>query len=102
MIKRVIRWSVRVIGPPAAIWAWNSGTTEPREPSTLPNRIAEKIGPPSCRWALAAEHNRSPMSLDVPITLVGFTALSDEVENNALDAILKRGLDDILRPDDIR
>ena len=40
MKKRVISGSVTVTGPPAAIWRWKIGTTEPEEPSTLPNRTA--------------------------------------------------------------
>ena len=38
MKYRVIRGSVTVTGPPAAIWRRKIGTTEPDEPSTLPNR----------------------------------------------------------------
>ena len=40
MKKRVISGSVTVTGPPAAIWRRKIGTTEPEEPSTLPNRTA--------------------------------------------------------------
>ena len=40
MKKRVISGSVTVTGPPAAIWRRKIGTTEPDEPSTLPNRTA--------------------------------------------------------------
>ena len=38
MKKRVMRSSVTVTGPPAAIWRRKIGTTEPEEPSTLPKR----------------------------------------------------------------
>ena len=38
MKYRVIRGSVTVTGPPAAIWRRKIGTTEPDDPSTLPNR----------------------------------------------------------------
>ena len=34
--------SVTVTGPPAAIWRRKIGTTEPDEPSTLPNRTVTK------------------------------------------------------------
>ena len=37
-----MRSSVTVTGPPAAIWRRKIGTTEPDEPSTLPNRTVEK------------------------------------------------------------
>ena len=42
MKNRVISGSVTVTGPPAAIWRRKIGTTEPDEPSTLPNRTAVK------------------------------------------------------------
>ena len=38
MKYRLIRGSVTVTGPPAAIWRRKIGTTEPEEPSTLPKR----------------------------------------------------------------
>ncbi len=38
MKNRVMRLSVTVTGPPASIWRRKIGTTEPDEPSTLPNR----------------------------------------------------------------
>ena len=41
MNQRVIRGSVTVTGPPAAIWRWKVGITLPRLPSTLPNRTAQ-------------------------------------------------------------
>ena len=41
MKKRVMRGSVTVTGPPAAIWRWNVGITLPRLPSTLPKRTAQ-------------------------------------------------------------
>ncbi len=65
---------VTVTGPPAAIWRWNSGTTEPLEPSTLPKRTMLKRVP---AWALATPwHTSSARRLLAPITLVGRTALS--------------------------
>lgn len=41
--KRVMSGSVTVTGPPAAICRRKSGKTEPCDPSTLPNRVEEKI-----------------------------------------------------------
>ncbi len=38
MKYRVMRGSVTVTGPPAAIWRRKIGTTEPEEPRTLPKR----------------------------------------------------------------
>ncbi len=40
MKKRVTSGWVTVTGPPSMICFWNSGTTEPLEPSTLPKRTA--------------------------------------------------------------
>ena len=54
--------------------------TDPRDPRTFPNRVEEKTGHEFLRRALAAVINRSPISLEVPITLVGFTALSEDVK----------------------
>ncbi len=84
MMKRVISGSVIVTGPPAAICRLNSGITEPRESRTLPNRVDANMGPSERRMALLADMSRSAMSLEVPITLVGLTALSDEVNNTRL------------------
>ena len=37
---------VTVSGPPAASWRWNSGTTDPVEPSTLPKRtVTKRVAP---------------------------------------------------------
>ena len=76
MTKRVILLSVMVKGPPFLIWRTKRGTTEPREPITLPNLVLLKILRPSFFTALAAVISFSPISFEVPITLVGFTALS--------------------------
>ncbi len=81
MTNRVIPGSVRVMGLPLRICSLKTDTTEPLEPSTLPNRVDEKMGP--CCWRrllLAAVISRSPISLDVPMTLVGLTALSELVK----------------------
>ena len=70
-------------GPPQAIWCSNTGMTEPREPATLPKRNdANTLLSPSCRRRSvekqsAAVKSRSASSLEAPITLVGFTALSE-------------------------
>ena len=42
MKNRVMRASVTVTGPPAAIWRMNVGTTLPRLPRTLPKRTAQQ------------------------------------------------------------
>ena len=39
MKKRVIRSSVKVIGPPWSICFWNKGITEPLDPKTFPKRV---------------------------------------------------------------
>ena len=80
IINLVISDSVRVMGPPCRICSLNMGITEPREPKTLPNRVEAKTGPLPRKVLLAAVISRSPMSLVVPITLVGFTALSELVK----------------------
>ena len=55
--KDDLRW-VSVIGPPAAIWRRNRGTTDPEEPSTLPKRTIEK----GCWWP----QQRGPAQLIQP------------------------------------
>ena len=55
------------------------GMTDPRDPNTFPKRVEEKIVSPRRLLLLAAEISRSPISLEVPITFVGFTALSELV-----------------------
>ena len=82
MTKRVMRSSVTVTGPPAAIWRQKSGTTEPREPATLPKRVQVKsVRAFLPRRKFIAVKSRSPISFEVPMTLVGFTALSEEVNS---------------------
>ena len=55
--------------------------TEPFEPSTLPKRVDAKTGPVEPRLLLlAAVMSLSPINLVVPITFVGFTALSELVK----------------------
>ena len=79
MINRVMSGSVRVTGPPFRICSRKMGMTEPREPSTLPKRVEANSVLPDRRLLLAAVMSRSPISLEVPITLVGLTALSELV-----------------------
>ena len=80
MIKRVMLKSVSVTGPPFLICSRKMGITDPRDPRTLPNRVDAKIGPFPLKLLLAAVMSRSPMSLEVPMTFVGLTALSEEVK----------------------
>ena len=47
IMNRVMSSWVTVSGPPSASCRWNSGTTEPAEPKTLPNRtVAKRVPPP--------------------------------------------------------
>ena len=68
--------SVTVTGPPRAICSRKIGTTEPAEPSTLPNRTAL-----NCVFerSASARTTISPTRLLAPITEVGRTALSVEM-----------------------
>ena len=52
----------------------------------LPNRDDANTGPSPRRCALAAEISRSHISFDVPITLVGFTTLSVELNSTRFPA----------------
>ena len=77
MKKRVMSGWVRVTGPPRSICDLKIGTTEPAEPSTLPNRTAaNRVLPPLVCWAWITASARR---LVAPITLVGSTALSVEI-----------------------
>ena len=85
MKKRVISGSVTVTGPPSAIWRRKIGTTEPEEPSTLPNRTERErrvLG--SAASAASTAHSAS--AFDAPITVAGSTALSVETSTNVLHA----------------
>ena len=78
--KRVISWWVRVIGPPSLICLRNKGTTEPEEPSTLPKRTMQKRVRCSLPLVCAKPcSTSSAIRLVAPITLVGRTALSVEI-----------------------
>ena len=77
MKYRVTFLSVTVTGPPRAIWRSNSGTTEPDEPSTFPNRTIAPATPDSLS---ARRIQISATRLVAPITLSGSTALSVEIK----------------------
>ncbi len=68
-----------MIGPPFLICSLKIGITDPLEPKTLPNLVDAKTGPLFLILLLAAVIRRSPINLLVPMTLVGFTALSELV-----------------------
>ncbi len=75
---------VSVTGPPRAICALNTGTTEPTEPSTLPNRTATRrvssgLRPASRAWAYI-----SAKRLVTPSCDTGSIALSVEIITSAL------------------
>ena len=80
---------VSVTGQPFAICFRKIGITEPFDPSTLPKRVDAKTVPPPLELLFAAVIKRSPMSLEVPITFVGFTALSELVKITFLTPQLK-------------
>ena len=69
------------MGPPARICFWNNGTTLPELPSTLPKRTIEKrvtccVSDRACRISSASR-------LEVPMILVGRTALSVEISTKS-------------------
>ncbi len=76
---------VTVSGPPRSNWRWNSGTTEPVLPSTLPNRtVMQRMPWPALRAAISSAWQYiSASRFEAPITLVGFTALSVEISTIA-------------------
>ena len=74
--SRFISGWVTVRGFPSSICFLKRGITLPLDPSTLPKRADVKIGPAVRSVLLAAVIKRSPISLEVPMTLVGLTALS--------------------------
>ncbi len=73
---------VTVTGPPFSICERKIGTTEPDEPSTLPNRT-ETNRVVEWRWPAAATIH-SAIALEAPITVCGLTALSVETRTNRL------------------
>src|ERR671936_801210 len=75
-----MRESVTVTGPPAAIWRRKIGTTDPDEPSTLPNRTDAYAVSGNSAPAASIAHSAS--AFDAPITVAGDTALSVETSTN--------------------
>src|ERR1700754_4554045 len=77
--KRVMRASVigRLSAPSSASFL-KKGTTEPRDPKTLPYRTTENLGPSAPARLLAATKILSEASLEAPYRLTGFSALSVE------------------------
>ena len=72
---------VKVKGPPCSICFLNNGITEPLEPNTLPKRVVMNLVLLSfCRQLIYISAKR----LVAPITLVGFTALSVDINTNFL------------------
>ncbi len=72
-----------VTGPPYSICFLNIGITEPLDPKTLPNRVIMKL----VRLPGVNDLDLTIIShilFEAPITLVGFTALSDEIITNVL------------------
>ena len=67
MKNRLTSGWVTVSGPPAASWRVNSGTTEPVEPSTLPNRTVTNRVPASPRAARLVEIERLAEALGEPL-----------------------------------
>ena len=86
MKKRVMRSSVTVTGPPAAICRLKSGTTLPLEPSTLPKRTDMSRVSAASRAMVSTM--RSESALESPMTVSGSTALS--VEMNTKRPVPKR------------
>src|SRR6185295_10395134 len=75
--KRVIRSSVMGrLSAPSATSLRKNGTTEPREPNTLPYRTTENRVPSEPARLLAATKILSAASLDAPYKLIGLAALS--------------------------
>ncbi len=78
MKYRVTRASVRVMGPPRATWSAKVCSTEPRLPSTLPNRTDMYSDPSRAKSAVS----RSAIRLVQPSTEVASAALSVEMLMN--------------------
>ena len=70
----MILLSVKVTGPPFAICLLNNGITEPLEPKTFPNLVAEKFVLLFLLCTII-----SHIRFVAPITFVGLTALSVEI-----------------------
>ena len=87
---------VTVSGPPRSSWRRNSGTTLPVEPSTLPKRtVTQRMPPPAARACMSSAWQYiSASRLEAPMTLVGFTALSVEMNTIASVPTAPRGIGD--------
>ena len=80
---------VTVTGPPSLIWFMKSGITEPFEPKTFPNLTATNS---VLDFSLYVWTNISQILFVVPITDVGFTALSVEIKTNLETSFLSQAL----------
>ena len=81
--------SVTVTGPPASICFLNIGTTEPLLPNTLPNLTAANIVLLFlAKYSIIISH----ILLLAPITEVGFTALSVDININFFVLYLSEAL----------
>ena len=67
----------------------------------MPKRVDKNVAPERFGSSAAAVMSRSPISFDVPITLVGLTALSELVKTTRCDAVLHRRARDIVHADDV-
>src|SRR6516165_5578455 len=72
----VISGSVTVIGVLALIWLTKRGITEPRDAITLPYRVTQMVLWPLARLRDFATATFSISAFDIPIALIGYTALS--------------------------
>src|SRR5712691_2595375 len=97
MKNRLASGCVTVSGPPAASWRAKSGTTEPLDPSTLPNRTvtnrvpspsgeARKLAPRDRRVGRDHHHELGAVSA----RRLGDVAAADDIGQDALDWV---GLD---------
>src|SRR5688572_17382146 len=68
--------SVMVIGFPSFIWFTNNGITDPLDAITFPYRVPHKIVPSAGTVLDFAIITFSIIALDIPIALIGYTALS--------------------------
>ena len=65
-----------MIGRPASTCSTNSGITEPREAITLPYRVPQMTVRVPSRLRDMATMTFSIMAFDIPMALMGYTALS--------------------------
>lgn len=77
IMKRVVMLgSVMVMDLPAKTCSTKSGMTEPREAITLPKRVPQITVAVPSRLRLAATITFSIIALEMPMALIGYTALS--------------------------